>query len=203
MYDCLRANKSMMGWGVEARVPFLDRVFLDYAMTLDPEAKMCPGSTVEKNCIRAAFDTPDNPYLPQEILWRQKEQFSDGVGYSWIDALKAEAELKVTDLQMQHAANRFPDEPPVSKEEYMYREIFSHHFPSPSAKKTVPVQGKSIACSTEAAMKWDKSFANAADPSGRSVAGVHEKAYVKEVEHGTTTKVENEPDTAQPEEIIC
>ena len=179
MYDCLRANKSMMGWGVEARVPFLDREFLEYAMSLNPEVKMCPGDKIEKNCLRSAFDTKDNPYLPDEILWRQKEQFSDGVGYSWIDALKATAEKSVSDLQMKFAANRFPDEPPTTKEEYMYREIFSHHFPSPSAKKTVPIQGKSIACSTEAAMKWDASFQNMADPSGRAVSGVHEKAYAK------------------------
>merc|ERR1712223_56147 len=177
MYDCLRANKSMMGWGVEARVPFLDREFLEYAMNLDPEVKMCPGNKIEKNVLRSAFDTPEQPFLPNEILWRQKEQFSDGVGYSWIDALKATAEKSVSDLQMKFAANRFPDEPPSTKEEYMYREMFSHHFPSPSAKKTVPIQGKSIACSTEAAMKWDASFQNLADPSGRAVCGVHEQAY--------------------------
>ena len=195
MYDCLRANKSMMGWGVEARVPFLDRVFLDYAMTLDPQVKMCPGKSIEKFCLRSAFDEPEDPYLPDEILWRQKEQFSDGVGYSWIDALKATAENKVSDLQMKFAANRFPDSPPTSKEEYMYREIFSHHFPSPSAKKTVPIQGKSIACSTEAAIKWDEAFQNAADPSGRAVAGVHEQAY----EAGHKVKPDQTP---TPPEVI-
>merc|ERR1719270_1624867 len=159
-------------------------------MALDPHEKMIntkatgDDKRIEKWAMRKAFDTPEDPYLPDEILWRQKEQFSDGVGYSWIDALKATAENKVSDLQMKFAANRFPDSPPTSKEEYMYREIFSHHFPSPSAKKTVPSQGKSIACSTEAAIKWDAAFENLVDPSGRAVAGVHDQAYV-----GTPTVV--------------
>jgi len=179
-YDCLRANKSMMAWGVEARVPFLDRAFLEYAMTLDPEVKMVTpykGKKIEKHCVRQAFDDPNDPYLPEEILWRQKEQFSDGVGYSWIDGLKEAANENVTDIQMKFAANRFPDGPPTSKEEYMYREIFSKFFPHPSALKTVPVQGKSIACSTPAALAWDAAFQNSADPSGRAIAGVHTKSY--------------------------
>merc|ERR1719270_3017991 len=159
-------------------------------MALDPHEKMIntkatgDDKRIEKWAMRKAFDTPEDPYLPDEILWRQKEQFSNGVGYSWIDALKATAENKISDLQMKFAANRFPDQPPSTKEEYMYREIFSHHFPSPSAKKTVPSQGKSIACSTEAAIKWDAAFENLVDPSGRAVAGVHDQAYV-----GTPTVV--------------
>jgi len=176
-YDCLRANKSTMAWGVEARVPFLDREFLEYAMNLDPACKMS-GNRIEKHLLRAAFDDPDEPYLPKEVLWRQKEQFSDGVGYSWIDHLKLEAENLVTDLQMKFAASRFPVSTPRSKEEYMYRDIFSKHFPSPAAAATVP-QGKSVACSTPAALAWDESFAKNADPSGRAVAGVHVEAYTK------------------------
>jgi len=174
-FDCLRANKSTMAWGVEARVPFLDREFIEYAMSLDPEAKMC-GDRIEKHLIRNAFDDKENPYLPKEVLWRQKEQFSDGVGYSWIDMLKAEAEKKVTDLQMKHAESRFPVSPPQTKEDYMYREIFSDKFPSPAAVSTVPF-GKSVACSTAKALEWDESFKNCVDPSGRAVAGVHVDAY--------------------------
>jgi asparagine synthase (glutamine-hydrolysing) len=174
-FDCLRANKSTMAWGLEARVPFLDREFLEYSMALEPESKMC-GNRIEKWIIRNAFDDQENPYLPESVLWRQKEQFSDGVGYSWIDMLKMEAEKKVTDLQMKHADSRFPQSSPQTKEDYMYREIFQTLFPSPSAVKSVPF-GKSIACSTEKALEWDQSFQNAADPSGRSVAGVHVDAY--------------------------
>jgi len=174
-YDCLRANKSTMAWGLEARVPFLDREFMEYAMTLDPSCKMS-GNRMEKYTLRKAFDDPDDPYLPKEVLWRQKEQFSDGVGYSWIDSLKREAENIVTDLMMKFASSRFPGSPPKTKEEYMYRDIFSKHFPSPGAAGTVP-QNKSIACSTPAALAWDEAWANAADPSGRAVAGVHVKAY--------------------------
>jgi len=174
-FDCLRANKSTMAWGLEARVPFLDREFLEYSMSLEPSAKMC-GNRIEKWLIRNAFDDKENPYLPEEVLWRQKEQFSDGVGYSWIDSLKDEANKKITDLQMKHAESRFPDSTPATKEDYMYREIFQSLFPSPSAVKSVPF-GKSIACSTEKALEWDESFKNAADPSGRSVQGVHVDAY--------------------------
>lgn len=174
-YDCLRANKATMAWGLEARVPFLDREFLEYAMNLDPACKMS-GNRMEKYVLRKAFDTPEDPYLPEEVLWRQKEQFSDGVGYSWIDQLKLEAEKNVTDLQMKFAASRFPVSTPKSKEEYMYRDIFSKHFPAPAAAATVP-QGKSVACSTPAALAWDESFTKNADPSGRAVLGVHVDAY--------------------------
>ena len=174
-FDCLRANKSTMGWGVEARVPFLDREFLEYAMEIQPDEKMCRDK-IEKFILRKAFDDENDPYLPHDVLWRQKEQFSDGVGYSWIDSLKETANETITDLQMKFAANRFEVSPPRTKEEYMYRDIFSKHFPSPSAAKTVP-QGKSIACSTPAAIAWDKAFQDSADPSGRAVAGVHVKAY--------------------------
>jgi len=174
-FDCLRANKSTMAWGLEARVPFLDRQFLEYAMNLDPAAKMS-GDRMEKYIVRQAFDDKENPYLPKDVLWRQKEQFSDGVGYSWIDHLKMEADKVVTDLQMKFAASRFPVSTPRTKEEYMYRDIFSRHFPSPSAAATVP-QGKSVACSTPAALAWDESFTRNADPSGRAVSGVHVQAY--------------------------
>jgi len=174
-YDCLRANKSTMAWGLEARVPFLDREFMEYAMTLEPSCKMS-GNRMEKHTLRKAFDDPEDPYLPKEVLWRQKEQFSDGVGYGWIDHLKAEAESQVTDLQMKFASSRFPVSTPKTKEEYMYRELFSKHFPSPAAAGTVP-QNKSIACSTPAALAWDEAWANAADPSGRAISGVHVDAY--------------------------
>lgn len=174
-FDCLRANKSTMAWGLEARVPFLDREFVEYSMNLDPASKMC-GDRIEKWLIRNAFDDKENPYLPKEVLWRQKEQFSDGVGYSWIDMLKVEADKKVTDLQLKYAESRFPTSPPQTKEDYMYREIFQSLFPSPSAVKSVPF-GKSIACSTEKALEWDASFKAAADPSGRCIQGVHTQAY--------------------------
>jgi len=174
-YDCLRANKSTMAWGLEARVPFLDREFMEYAMTLEPSCKMS-GNRMEKYTLRKAFDDPDAPYLPKDVLWRQKEQFSDGVGYGWIDHLKAEAEVMVTDLQMKFASSRFPVSTPKTKEEYMYRDMFSKHFPSPAAAGTVP-QNKSIACSTPAALAWDEAWANAADPSGRAISGVHVDAY--------------------------
>ena len=174
-YDCLRANKAMMAWGVEARVPFLDRDFLEYAMSLDPAEKLS-GNRIEKHLVRQSFDVQGDPYLPTEVLWRQKEQFSDGVGYGWIDSLKAQADRQITDLQMQFAASRFPIHPPTSKEAYLYREIFEHHFPSPFAAKTVPY-GPSIACSSPAAIAWDASFQNNADPSGRAIHGVHQQAY--------------------------
>ena len=174
-FDNNRANKSMMAWGVETRVPFLDREFIEYAMNLDPKEKMSNGR-IEKMTIRKAFDVKDDPYLPDEILWRQKEQFSDGVGYNWIDTLKQVADETVSDLQMKYASSRFPIASPLSKEEYMYREIFSKHFPSPSAVKTVPT-GKSIACSTPIAIEWDKSFKDMADPSGRAISGIHNDAY--------------------------
>jgi len=172
LYDCLRANKSLSAWGVEGRVPFLDKEFLDVAMRTNPEAKMCPGQTMEKRIVREAF----SDMLPKEVAWRQKEQFSDGVGYSWIDTLKKITSEAVSDEQMEHAAERFPINPPQNKEEYYYRSIFSEHFPSESAARSVP-SVPSVACSTAEALAWDASFKNINDPSGRAVAGVHEQAY--------------------------
>jgi asparagine synthase (glutamine-hydrolysing) len=174
LYDCLRANKSLSAWGVEGRVPFLDKEFLDIAMRLNPEAKMCPGKTIEKKIVREAFAD----MLPAEVAWRQKEQFSDGVGYSWIDTLKEITSAAVTDEQMEHAAERFPINPPLCKEEYYYRCIFEEHFPSESAAKSVPSVA-SVACSSAEALEWDASFQNLNDPSGRAVKGVHEEAYEK------------------------
>ena len=172
LYDCLRANKSLSAWGVEGRVPFLDKEFLDVAMRLNPEAKMCPGSVVEKKIVREAFQD----MLPASVAWRQKEQFSDGVGYSWIDTLKKVTSEAVSDEQMAHAAERFPINTPLNKEEYYYRSIFEEHFPSASAAKSVPHEA-SVACSTAIALEWDAAWKNMNDPSGRAVAGVHEKAY--------------------------
>ena len=172
LYDCLRANKSLSAWGVEGRVPFLDKEFLDVAMRTNPQAKMCPGNTVEKKIVREAFAD----MLPQEVAWRQKEQFSDGVGYSWIDTLKAVTAAAVSDEQMAHAAERFPVNPPKNKEEYYYRSIFAEHFPSDSAARSVPSEA-SVACSTAIALEWDAAFKGMNDPSGRAVKGVHEQAY--------------------------
>lgn len=172
MYDCLRANKSLSAWGVEGRVPFLDKEFLDVAMRTNPEAKMCLGKTIEKRIVREAFAN----MLPDEVAWRQKEQFSDGVGYSWIDTLKKITSDQVSDEQMAHAAERFPINPPRNKEEYYYRSIFAEHFPSDSAARSVP-SVPSVACSTAEALAWDEAFKNMNDPSGRAVAGVHEEAY--------------------------
>jgi len=183
LYDCLRANKSLSAWGVEGRVPFLDKDFLDVAMRTNPEAKMCglipnpspkgEGSfVIEKKIVREAFAD----MLPAEVAWRQKEQFSDGVGYSWIDTLKAVTTAAVSDEQMTHAADRFPINPPRNKEEYYYRSIFAEHFPSDSAARSVPSEA-SVACSTATALEWDASFRNMNEPSGRAVKGVHEQAY--------------------------
>ena len=172
LYDCLRANKSLSAWGVEGRVPFLDKEFLDVAMRLNPKDKMCPGSTIEKKIVREAFAD----LLPEEVAWRQKEQFSDGVGYSWIDTLKQITAEAVTDEQMEHAAERFPINPPKNKEEYYYRCIFAEHFPSDSAASSVPSEA-SVACSTAIALEWDAAFRHLNDPSGRAVKGVHEQAY--------------------------
>lgn len=175
MYDCLRANKSLSAWGVEGRVPFLDKEFLDVAMRTNPEAKMCPGKTIEKRIVREAFAD----MLPDAVAWRQKEQFSDGVGYSWIDTLKQVTSDLVSDEQMAHAAERFPINPPRNKEEYYYRSIFAEHFPSDSAARSVP-SVPSVACSTAEALAWDEAFKNMNDPSGRAVAGVHEEAYAND-----------------------
>ncbi|MBO6079228.1 MAG: asparagine synthase B [Bacteroidaceae bacterium] len=172
LYDCLRANKSLAAWGVEGRVPFLDKEFLDVAMRMNPEAKMCPGKNIEKRVVREAFAD----MLPESVAWRQKEQFSDGVGYSWIDSLKEITAAAVSDEQMAHAAERFPINTPMNKEEYYYRSIFEEHFPSESAARCVP-SVPSVACSTAEALKWDASFSKLNDPSGRAVKGVHENAY--------------------------
>ena len=172
LYDCLRANESLSAWGVEGRVPFLDKEFLDVAMRTNPKAKMCPGQTIEKKIVREAFAE----LLPEEVAWRQKEQFSDGVGYSWIDTLKAITAAAVTDEDMAHAAERFPINPPKNKEEYYYRSIFAEHFPSESAARSVPSEA-SVACSTAIALEWDAAFQGMNDPSGRAVKGVHEQAY--------------------------
>ena len=183
LYDCLRANKSLSAWGVEGRVPFLDKEFLDVAMRTNPKAKMCsvlnasqsgeadPKASIEKRIVREAFED----MLPEEVAWRQKEQFSDGVGYSWIDTLKKITSEAVTDEQMAHAAERFPINTPLCKEEYYYRSIFEEHFPSESAARSVPHEA-SVACSTAVALEWDEAWKNMNDPSGRAVSGVHESA---------------------------
>lgn len=175
MYDCLRANKSLSAWGVEGRVPFLDKEFLDVAMALNPKAKMCPGKEIEKRIVREAFAD----MLPESVAWRQKEQFSDGVGYSWIDTLREITAAAVSDEQMEHAAERFPINTPLNKEEYYYRSIFEEHFPSESAARSVP-SVPSVACSTAEALAWDVAFRNLNEPSGRAVRGVHEEAYAEE-----------------------
>lgn len=172
LYDCLRANKSLSAWGVEGRVPFLDKEFLDVAMRIHPASKMCPGKTIEKKVVREAFAH----LLPKSVAWRQKEQFSDGVGYSWIDTLKQITSEAVSDEQMAHAAERFPIHTPMNKEEYYYRSIFEEYFPSESAALSVP-SVPSVACSTAEALAWDASFQGKNEPSGRAVAGIHEEAY--------------------------
>ena len=172
LYDCLRANKSLAAWGVEGRVPFLDKEFLDVAMRLNPADKMISQNRIEKWVLRKAFED----YLPADIAWRQKEQFSDGVGYNWIDTLKAVASREVSDEQLKNAKYRFPVNPPMSKEEYYYRSIFSEHFPSDSAASCVP-SVPSVACSTAEAIAWDESFKNMIDPSGRAVKNIHIDSY--------------------------
>ena len=172
LYDCLRANKSLAAWGVEGRVPFLDKEFMDVAMTLNPADKMIKDGRMEKWVVRKAFED----YLPESIAWRQKEQFSDGVGYSWIDTLKELAENNVSDVEFETAAVRFSVNPPKNKEEFLYRSIFESHFPSEAAAMTVP-SVKSVACSTPEALAWDASFQNMNDPSGRAVAHVHNDSY--------------------------
>ena len=171
LYDCLRANKSLMAWGIEGRVPFLDKEFMDVAMTINPKDKMITPERMEKWVLRKAFED----LLPESIAWRQKEQFSDGVGYSWIDTLKQVAEDEVTDEMMANAKFRFPINTPMSKEEYRYRTIFESHFPSDSAASCVP-SVPSVACSTPVALEWDEAFKKMNDPSGRAVK-VHETAY--------------------------
>ncbi len=172
LYDCLRANKSMAAWGVEARVPFLDKEFLDVAMRLNPEDKLVKDGKMEKHILREIF----SDYLPEEIVWRQKEQFSDGVGYNWIDTLKEVAAEQISDLELENASFRFPINTPMTKEGYYYRTIFETWFPGDQAAKTVP-GGKSVACSTPEALAWDNSLNNVIDPSGRAVQQVHKKSY--------------------------
>ena len=172
LYDCLRANKSLAAWGIEGRVPFLDKEFIDIAMNINPADKMAGPEKMEKWVLRKAFED----YLPESIAWRQKEQFSDGVGYSWIDSLKEIAENEVSDEQMANAHFRFPFQTPLSKEEYRYRTIFTELFPSDSAAACVP-SVKSVACSSPIALEWDEAFKNSNDPSGRAVKAVHREAY--------------------------
>jgi asparagine synthase (glutamine-hydrolysing) len=171
-YDCLRANKAMAAWGVEARVPFLDREFLDVAMSLNPKDKMITEGKMEKQILREAF----SDMLPEEIVWRQKEQFSDGVGYSWIDGIRDYAKTQVSEKQMAHAARRFPFNTPATEEAYLFRRLFEKHYPLASAAECVP-GGPSVACSTPEAVLWDKSFQELDDPSGRAVRSVHQEAY--------------------------
>ncbi|VXB68881.1 asparagine synthetase B [Flavobacterium sp. 9AF] len=174
MYDCLRANKSLAAWGIEGRVPFLDKEFMDVAMRINPQDKMINGERMEKWVLRKAFED----MLPESVAWRQKEQFSDGVGYSWIDTLKELVAKEITDEQLANAKYKFPIQTPTSKEEYYYRSIFTEHFPSDAAALSVP-QEASVACSTKVALEWDEAFKNLNDPSGRAVANVHDDAYVK------------------------
>jgi asparagine synthase (glutamine-hydrolysing) len=172
LYDCLRANKSMAAWGVEARVPFLDREFLDVAMSLAPAVKMIGDGRMEKHILREAFAAE----LPPSVAWRQKEQFSDGVGYGWIDGLRAHAEETVGDRALTQAHVRFPYNTPTTKEAYFYRTLFAEHFPHDACARCVP-GGASVACSTAEALAWDPSLAAVLDPSGRAVRGVHAHAY--------------------------
>ncbi len=171
-YDCMRANKSLAAWGVEGRVPFLDKEFMDTAMRLNPADKMCRDGKMEKHILRQAFED----YLPTEVAWRQKEQFSDGVGYGWIDTLRETAQKEVSDTQLENARFRFPVNTPLTKEGYYYRSIFQEFFPLDSAARCVP-EGPSVACSTPTAVKWDKAFAEMIDPSGRAVKDVHKDSY--------------------------
>jgi asparagine synthase (glutamine-hydrolysing) len=171
-YDCLRANKSLAAWGIEGRVPFLDKEFIDIAMNINPADKMITNEKMEKWVVRKSFED----YLPKEVAWRQKEQFSDGVGYSWIDSLKELVDNEVSDKMFENASERFPFQTPQNKEEYFYRSIFELHFPSQAAAETVP-SVPSVACSTPIALEWDKAFKNLNDPSGRSVLNVHKDSY--------------------------
>jgi asparagine synthase (glutamine-hydrolysing) len=172
MYDCLRANKSLAAWGIEGRVPFLDKEFMDVATSLNPKDKMIKGERIEKWILRKAFED----YLPESIVWRQKEQFSDGVGYNWIDTLKKVVEDVISDKNMKEASSRFPFQTPTTKEEYYYRSLFSEHFPSQTAASCVP-QEPSVACSTKIALEWDEAFKSLNEPSGRAISKVHEDAY--------------------------
>ncbi|SHH25806.1 asparagine synthase B [Ferrimonas marina] len=172
LFDCLRANKSMAAWGVEARVPFLDKEFMDVAMRLNPDAKLIKDGRIEKQILREAFAH----YLPESVAWRQKEQFGDGVGYSWIDQLKAFAEGQVSDQELANAHFKFPHNTPDTKEAYLYRSLFAEQFPLPACAECVP-GGKSVACSTPEALAWDESLSAITDPSGRAVQSVHQDSY--------------------------
>ncbi|MFL2622572.1 MAG: asparagine synthase B [Candidatus Marisimplicoccus sp.] len=172
MYDCLRANKSLAAWGIEGRVPFLDKEFMDVAMSINPKDKMIKNGKIEKWVLREAF----KDYLPESVLWRQKEQFSDGVGYSWIDNLKDLVSKEVSDDDMKNASNTFPVNTPQNKEEYYYRSIFTNHFSSQAAALSVP-SVPSVACSTPQALEWDEAFKNMNDPSGRSISNIHNESY--------------------------
>jgi len=204
LYDCLRANKSMMAWSVEARVPFLDRRFMEAAMSFDTRQKMCVdqggAKRTEKWILRKAFDLPGSrAYLPENVLWRQKEQFSDGVGYTWIDTIKDHAAKVVTDQQMATAENRFPVKTPRTKEAYLFRDLFAKHFgDNTCAANTVGWQD-SIACSSEVALRWDAAFQGRADASGRAVLGVHEAAYSKDYKTASQSSgaKEDGPDAAK------
>ena len=171
-YDCLRANKSLAAWGIEGRVPFLDKEFIDVAMNINPEDKMIKNGRIEKWVLREAF----KDYLPESVLWRQKEQFSDGVGYSWIDSLKDLVSKEVSDHNLENASKIYPINTPRNKEEYYYRSIFNNHFPSDASAKSVP-SVPSVACSTPQALEWDEAFKNMNDPSGRSISNIHNKSY--------------------------
>ena len=172
LYDCLRANKSLSAWGVEGRVPFLDKEFIDYSMNLDPKLKMINSDKIEKYILRESFEG----YLPDDILWRQKEQFSDGVGYSWIDSLKEYADKSISEKDYRNRNKIFPVNTPKSKEEFLFRRIFEKYFPGDDCALCVP-SSKSVACSTEEALKWDKSFLDMNDPSGRSIKKIHKDSY--------------------------
>ena len=171
-YDCLRANKSLAAWGIEGRVPFLDKEFIDVAMNINPEDKMIKNGRIEKWVLREAF----KDYLPESVLWRQKEQFSDGVGYSWIDSLKELVSNEVSDNDLKNASDVFPLNTPQNKEEFYYRSIFNDHFPSQAAALSVP-SVPSVACSTPQALEWDEAFKNMNDPSGRSISNIHNESY--------------------------
>ncbi|KAL6993148.1 Asparagine synthetase [glutamine-hydrolyzing] 3 [Sarracenia purpurea var. burkii] len=199
LYDCLRANKSTSAWGVEARVPFLDKEFINLAMSIDPEWKMVRPGRIEKWILRNAFDDDQKPYLPKHILYRQKEQFSDGVGYSWIDGLKDHANQHVTDAMLSHASYIYPENTPATKEAYYYRTIFERFFPKNSARSTVP-GGPSVACSTAKAVEWDAAWSKNLDPSGRAALGVHTAAYEEAVE-ANNANLENGP-TQKLQEVV-
>ncbi|KAK6923407.1 Glutamine amidotransferase type 2 domain [Dillenia turbinata] len=198
LYDCLRANKSTSAWGVEARVPFLDKEFINVAMSIDPEWKMIRPDLgrIEKWLLRNAFDDEQKPYLPKHILYRQKEQFSDGVGYSWIDGLKEHADKHVTDAMLMNASFIYPENTPATKEGYYYRTIFEKFFPKNAARSTVP-GGPSIACSTAKAVEWDAAWSKNLDPSGRAALGVHAAAYSEEVGANGTKSMNGPPQKPQ------